>query len=316
MDTRSNQAFIDSQQKVFERHGLTAESRFLDIPAVRGRAHVMVSGEGPPVFMVIGGGGPGALWAPLVAKLAGYTLYAIDRPGFGLTDTIPHRTDNLRDLAVSFLTQVLDELELDRVPVISNSMGSTWVTWLAVDNPARVAAMIHIGTPAWILDTSAPLAMRLLSVPPLGRLMMRMQQPSPSQVEQLYVMIGEDLTDQPEIRDLHLECERLPAYTTTWLELLHAGLRLRGSRPEVRLSAALLRTITQPVQLIWGSDDPFASPSVGEEVVRLIPDAHLEVIPGGHLPWLSQPDRVAEVVLQALGTWAGVRDPKGHPRGA
>lgn len=53
-------------------------------------------------------------------------------------------------------------------------ISSTWTVWLAIDCPRRVEAMIHIGTPAWILDTSAPLPMRLLSVPGVGRLMMRL----------------------------------------------------------------------------------------------------------------------------------------------
>lgn len=311
MDKMSSQAFADSQERVLARYRLAAETRFLDIPAVQGRAQVIVAGEGPPVVMVIGGGGPGALWAPLMARLPGFTLYAVDRPGFGLTDTIPHRTENLRDLAVSFLTQVLDRLGLDQPMIVANSMGSTWSTWLAVDNPTRVEAMVQIGSPAWILETSAPMPMRLLSVPPIGRLMMRVRPPSPAQVDQLYAMIGEDLTAHPEIRDLQLQCERLPAYTPTWLELMNAGLRLRGSRPELRLSAKLLQLVTQPVQFIWGDRDPFAPPTVGETVTHLMPNARLEVIPGGHLPWLSDAERVGEIVLRSLHDWTGNASPKG-----
>ncbi len=59
---------------------------------VGGRAQVLVSGEGSPVILVNGIGTPAAMWAPLMAKLPGLRLYAVDLPGFGLTDTMlrPH----------------------------------------------------------------------------------------------------------------------------------------------------------------------------------------------------------------------------------
>src|SRR5436309_5604237 len=104
--------FRQAQAALFPRCRLDPETRLLDIPAVGGRAHVSVVGSGPPVLLVIGGGAPGAFWAPLMAELDGFTLYAVDRPGFGLTDAVRHTTAGLRSQAVNFLDQLLDGLGL------------------------------------------------------------------------------------------------------------------------------------------------------------------------------------------------------------
>ena len=77
----STEAFEGAQTRFLQHVGVEAESRFLEIPAISGRAHVLVSGEGPPVVLIWGLGNPGALWAPLLAKLEGLTLYAVDQPG-------------------------------------------------------------------------------------------------------------------------------------------------------------------------------------------------------------------------------------------
>lgn len=294
--------FTATQKRLLQRFGIDAESRFLDVPAVTGRAHVLSRGDGPPVVMVPGFGDPAAMWAPLMGQLGGFRLHAVDRPCFGLTGRASHTTATIRRLAVDFLEQVLDALELDRPFVIGNSMGSLWSMWLALDRPDRVAAMVHVGCPAFILGTSAPLPMRLLSMRLLGRLIMEMFAPSPRQVETFARAIGgEDLSDNPALRDLLVAAQKLPGVQHSTRDLLHATVRLRGARPAVALTARQLAQIRQPVLLIWGARDVFGTPDVGEEAARIIPDAKLHVIPeGGHIPWIGHPGEVAAATIPFL----------------
>ena len=294
------QQFRQAQTALFARFGINAKARVVDVPAVGGRAHVSVVGSGPPVLLLIGGGAPGALWAPLMAGLNGFTLYAVDRPGFGLTDAVHHTTTSLRQQAVSFLDQTLDGLGLAQTAVVANSMGGLWASWLALDRPERVTAIVQIGCPATILGTSAPLPMRLLSVRGLGKIMMRMEPPSPRQATRLMERLGDPVDHLPEVRDLMVACQQLDSYVPTWLALLHAALRLRGPRPEVALGADELARINQPVQLIWGDRDPFGTPEVGANAAKMIPDAELHVVPAGHIPWMSQADRIAELATPFL----------------
>ena len=237
--------FSKAQAAVLNRYDLVAEERWIDASIVEGQAHVLVAGEGPPVVLLNGIGVPAAMWAPLMARLDGVTQYAVDLPGYGLTDTTPGFANDLRTNAVRFLTEVLDSLGLDQPVVVANSLGSLWASWLAMDHPDRVAALAHIGCPAIVFDTSAPLPMRLLSARPLGRLMMKLQPPSERQVDQLATMVNEHPLP-PEIARLILTTERLSHFEDTFLAMLNRLLRLRGNRPDLALTADHLARIQAP----------------------------------------------------------------------
>ena len=249
--------------------------------------------------MINGLGVPGAMWAPLMAELDRFRTLVVELPGFGLTDTTPSLTDNFRRTAVRFLEQVLDGLELEAPPLIASSMGSLWTSWLALDRPDRVTALVHVGCPALALDSSAPIEMRLLSVPVLGSLMLRLQPPSEEQVEALTKMVNE-YPVVPELADLLLATERLPGYKETFLSSLQTLLRLGWPRPEIQLTAERLGAIQHPTRLFWGRNDPFGGPAVGERMVEVMPDAELQVVDGGHAPWLTQSTEIAPLIEEFL----------------
>lgn len=297
--TKTRQDFIEAQRRMLDRYGVEAQSEFVEVPSTGGRAHALVSGEGPAVVMVSGIGTPGAMWAPLMAELAGFRLFAVDLPAYGLTDTTSGFADDLRRNAVQFLEEVIDGLNLDRPAFVANSLGSLWANWLALDRPRRVAALVHVGCPALALDSSAPLPMRLLSVRPLGQVLTRLQPPSERQVEQLSKMVKEHPL-APELADLLLATERLPGFRQMFLSTLHALLRLRGSRPQMRLAAEQLARIDQPTLLLWGQDDPFGSREVGERMVETMPTAELHVVGGGHAPWLTRAERIGPIIRRFL----------------
>jgi pimeloyl-ACP methyl ester carboxylesterase len=143
--------------------------------------------------------------------------------------------------------------------------------------------------------------MRLLSVRPVGRLIMRLSPPSAAQVERFAAMVGEDLSRAPELRDMLVAMQRLPGVQASIRELLHAVVRLRGARPEVALTAAQLARIAQPVQLIWGERDPFGGPRIGKHAAAIIPDAEFHVLPGaGHVPWIAQAGAVSDLAAPFL----------------
>jgi pimeloyl-ACP methyl ester carboxylesterase len=294
----SAERFESAMQQVLGRYGVAAESRFVDAPAVNGRAHVLVSGDGPAVVLINGGGTPAAMLAPLMAELPGYRLYAIDLPGFGLTDTNPAFVSDLRSNSVAFVRDTLDRLGLDRVSTVANSFGSLVTMWAALDMAARVSTSVHVGCPAIILKTAAPLPMRMLSTR-LGPLIMRVDSPSPRQVSRLSKVVREHPLD-PAIRDLLLETERLDGYSDALVGMYRKLIRLAGARPEMALGEDDLARISQPTQLIWGEDDPFGSPDVGRNVAAAMPNAELHVVPGGHAPWLRHSAEVGLLVRSFL----------------
>lgn len=293
------QQFLDTQHRMLRRYDVNAQSQFIEVPSIRGRAQVLVYGEGPPVVMINGIGTPGAMWAPLMAELNGFRLIAVDLPSYGLTNTTPDFAENLRSNAVRFLIEVLNALDLEAPPFIANSLSSLLVSWLALDHPHRVSAIVHIGCPAIVLNTSAPLPMRLLSAKPIGRFLTWLQPPSQNQVEQLGKMVNE-YPFTPELSDLLVATERLPGFRQTFLATLHALIRLRGSRPEMKLTIDQLARITAPTLVFWGRNDPFGSTEVGKKMVQAMPAAQLHIVEGGHAPWLTQAKHIGEIARRFL----------------
>lgn len=294
------QSFLAAQAATFARYGIDFEQKFIDVPVVEGRAQVLVAGEGPPAILFNGIGTPAAMWAPLMAQLKGLKLYAVDLPGFGLTSTTPTVAQDLKATAVAFVGQVLDGLKLDRPTIIANSLGSHWASWFALDQPERIAALVHVGCPALILETSAPLPMRLLSKRGLGWFMMRLQPPSPRQVKQLSKMVHEYPLPQ-EIADLLLATERLPGFEPTFLAMLNAVVGVRGARPGMALSREILSRINTPSLLIFARRDPFGGEEIGRQAAEVIPDACLHIVDGGHAPWIHHADQIAPPILDFLG---------------
>ena len=265
------------------------------------KAHVLVAGEGRPLVLVIGGTIPAAFWAPLMAHLPGRTLYAMDLPGFGLTDPVDYRPETYQRTATDFLAGVLDALKLDRCQFATNSMGTLWTQWLARTQPTRVEAQVMIGCPAFYLGTAAPLPMRLASIPGLGRLLLS-QRPSAKQVERVFAMVGENPRGLDEVGDLLVACERLPAYVPSMLGMMRSVMSWTRVRPAVATGPEQLRTVRHPVQVIWGEDDPFGTLAAGKRVAELHPAGTFKTVPGGHAPWLHHPETVGALVTEFLGT--------------
>lgn len=295
----------EAEQRLFDHYGLDVETHFVELEAPNIRVRALESGSGPALLLVPGGVGDGWIWAPLMAKLRDWRLIVVNRPGGGLSDGIDHQAVNVRRLAVHTLSSVLDHFDLGRIPVIANSMGGLWSFWLALDRPERVAAMVQLGCPALILDTSAPLPMRLLSVPGLNRLLVNtMIQTDQDKARDMPAFLGHPPEVGANWSEAEAECSyqfpRLPTYKTAWLSLMEVMLGLRGSKPAYRLPADELRRVDAPVLFIWGDSDPFGSLDAAQRAEDVVPNARLHTMAGGHLPWWDDADKCAHLIEEYL----------------
>ena len=57
-----------------------------------------------------------------------------------------------------------------------------------------------------------------------------------------------------------------------------------------------LRRLDVPTLIIWGDHDPVGTVETAKAAASLIPGARLELLPGGHVPYLGNPERAAELV--------------------
>lgn len=283
--------FRHAEERTLARYRVLAEERFVDLPGGR-RARVLIAGAGPPVVLVIGGGMVASMWAPLLSHLDGFTTYLVDPPGAGLSDPAEYRRNELRTTAVGFLGHVLDGFGLDRACLVGHSMGGLWSTWFGLDQPDRVTAIAHVGCPALVLGTSAPLPMRLSTITAVYRLVSRLDPPSPTQVDRIAHIAGESLAELPEIRDLFVAAGRLPYAGPQMHQLLRAAVRVRGARPETALGADELHRLRPPLQVIWGVGDTFGPPAIGRQLIDIVRHGEFHTVRGGHAPWFSHADEV------------------------
>jgi pimeloyl-ACP methyl ester carboxylesterase len=100
--------------------------------------------------------------------------------------------------------------------------------------------------------------------------------------------------------DVFFDAVRLPMSGDGWRTAMFSHLNLamqRGrSRPENQFSDDEVRAITAPTCFVWGDADIYGTPDVGRRAVELLPSGSLEVVGGGHAPFLDEPLRCAEIV--------------------
>jgi pimeloyl-ACP methyl ester carboxylesterase len=295
------QRFVELQNKLLASYGVNATSRFVHLNKPPMRAHVLEAGVGEPVMLFHGGDGEGVNWAPIMGLLqSSFRLYAIDRPGFGLSDAFDYRGVNLRENAVDFVASLLDALDLKSVSLIGSSMGGFFVLAAALAQPDRVSKLILVGYPVGAIR-SLPLPFRIIcGIPGLSRRFMKSRPTMEAQRKQYRDMFHVDLDKIPTLYfETRIAGIQLPSEQNTWAELLPRVADLRGIRREVYLGDELSR-IKVPVLMIMGDHD-MAPPEAGRAVIAKIPDGRFEHLPGvAHFPYLEAPERTAELIADFL----------------
>ncbi len=288
-------AFRVAERALFAHHGFDASERSFSFRG--GMMRALDVGDGVPTLFVHGGGGCAAMWAPLVEALRGRRSILVDRPGFGLSASQDLRAVDFRQHATEVLSATLDAFSLPAVDVIANSMGGLWSLWLALDRPERVRSLTLIGAPAFTGGGSAPLPLRLLGRPGLGRAMMALEGASPAQVDTLWRRMGhEPKALSPAMHALTLALERLPTYGPAWRGLLARITRLGGPKDDCVLRDDELARIAVPTAVVWGSHDPFGGTEMGQSIARTLRGS-FAIAGRGHLPWLDDPRGCAASVL-------------------
>jgi pimeloyl-ACP methyl ester carboxylesterase len=304
-DDPRSKAALEVEQRLFSHYGLDYKVHFVEIDEPNLRVRVLEVGEGKPLLMVPGGSGDAWFFAALMAELKGYRMIALSRPGGGMSDGIDHRDVDVRSLAVKTLSSVADAFEMDRMPIVCNSMGGLWSFWFSLDSPNRVSRMAQLGCPALILDTSAPLFMRLLGVPFIDSFVAPNMQPKSIDKAldglRLQGSSQEDIDRMPsEAAEVAYHFFHLPTFLDTWKSLISAVTTLTGADPKYQLRADQLQQVQCPVQFVWGENDPFGGLDVARQAVQLIPNAVLHEMRTGHLPFMDQPKETGRVIAEFL----------------
>jgi pimeloyl-ACP methyl ester carboxylesterase len=273
------------------------QARYLKLSSGQ-RIHLIDIGDGAPVLFLHGSGTSSVSLLPVLDRLEGARAIAVDRPGFGLSDPARVPRKRFRAAAVEFIDEVLDQLGLGAAAIAGNSMGGTWGLWYALAHPERVRRLVLLGSTPLLPGTRPPMPLRFVATPVLGELLSRLLKPNPRRVVQMMGSMGEGETivAYPDLIEAVVAEGRDPKASAANRAELRAVITLLGFRRSALVRADELRSLRMLTLIIWGDRDPVGAVVAARETAARIPSAQLEVLSGGHVPYLGHPERVSELV--------------------
>ncbi len=287
-----------AEQALFDYYGLQAREHAVTLPEQQLKIRVLEIGTGEPLVIVPGNTGDAFGLASLMAQLKGRRIFAINRPGGGLSEGMDHRTVNIREFAHQTLNFILETMGLSQVDVVGHSMGAHWSTLLALEHPDKVKRLVLLGNPGNIMGGKPPFTIRLLGIPLLDKVVTKYLIPQKrSDALQRLTTMGHSrdfvATLPTQLADAYFYFGQLPHYA------LSATSLIQNMIPEIH--AAELGNLQQPTLLILGTKDNFLSQEKGREMVAAMPHSTFCPIEGaGHLPWLEEPKKVGRIILDFL----------------
>jgi pimeloyl-ACP methyl ester carboxylesterase len=177
--------------------------------------------------------------------------------------------------------------------------------WLALDAPERVKSLVAIGTPAVAFGAHLG-QLRMLALPGIGPVLMSMPARIPESLfgRMMAVNMGRHAVDTaPELVHAAQLAQRRAGFGATVSTYLREMFKGAASAPRrYVLSDDELARIQQPVLIIWGEEDHhYQGVAEAKSRAALMPAACFEVVPGGHEPWLDDPERCAGLISAFIG---------------
>jgi len=286
-----------------------ATSRYAQAGDLRLHYHEAGPGDaeaaGPPVVLLHGGGPGASAWSNFGRNLgvfAGrFRTLMVDQPGFGRSDK-PPVAGQYFTFAAGALAGLLDELGIDKVHLVGNSLGGGTAVRFALRYPDRAGRLVLMGPGGLSLNVFAP-------DPTEGvkRLMEFAAPPGPTR-EKLARFLRTLVHDQRLITDELID-ERFAAASDPEALAAMASLGASFFDPAHAEEAMLWREahrLTQRVLLIWGREDR-VNPLDGALVaLKLIRRAQLHVFGGcGHWAQLEKFDEFNRLAISFLEGDAG-----------
>jgi 3-oxoadipate enol-lactonase len=237
-------------------------------------------GDGPPLVLLHPGVGDSRIWAPLLPALAAsYRVIRYDARGFGRSPAPKVEFTLLTDLIA-----VLDHYALDRLAIVGCSQGGGSALALALEQPARVAALALLcpGIPGFAWP----------------------EESEPDELEAEYgraLEAGDVDTVARLIQGIWGAAGSAPAVMEQFRSAARASISsgdLMQPDPPV---LDRLGEVAVPTSLLVGDADYPPLIESNRQAAARIPGCRLTVVPGmDHLPPLRDPDLVLTTITTTL----------------
>jgi pimeloyl-ACP methyl ester carboxylesterase len=240
-----------------------------------GRVDLVVDdrGEGDPFLLLHGGAGPMSMarFAGMLVERHHVRVITPTHPGFARTKR-PDALNSIKGLAQLYAS-LLNELGVNNVTVIGNSVGGWIAAELAALASPRIGSVILVGATGAdipghpIPDTSKLTLEQIMSL--------SYDNPGP------FALNPAAMTDDQR----------------AVMASNRAALQAYAPQSTDSTLAGRLAKVAVPVLVISGESDRIVNPDYGRAYAALIPGAKFEVLAGtGHLPQIETPELLMETI--------------------
>jgi pimeloyl-ACP methyl ester carboxylesterase len=259
------------------------------------RMYYQKSGSGEvPIVLVHGFGASSFSWRNNLDPIgeAGFTVYAPDLRGFGLSDKGWDKTMT-QDAQADRLKTFLDAQGIDRAVLAGNSMGGGIVTNFALRYPDRVRGLVLVD-PAIYGGSNSGLASALIGLPGIQRW---------GQHAVRFILANDDRNAEtiksawfdgsqmtPGVLSRYRRALQTPDWDISLLALVRDGMSNNlGPR---------LKDLNVPTLIVWGEHDTWISPENAPKLNQDIAGSKLKIIPdAGHVPHEEKPEEFNGLVI-------------------
>ena len=250
-------------------------------------------GGGLPLVMLHGGGPGASAWSNFGSALPGFAedfrTLLVDQPGFGQSDKPPVEGNYFR-FSAEIIKDLLDELGLERIHLLGNSLGGGTAMRFALLYPERVGRLVLMGP--------GGLSLNLFHADPTEGVKRLMEFGAEPSEETMRAFISTMVVNQTLVTD-ELVAERLADALAPGAQEAMQSMGMSFWNPDTYEDGLLWRDahrLQRPTLLTWGREDR-VNPLDGALVaLKMIPRASLHVFPNcGHWAQIEAAEEFRQV---------------------
>lgn len=258
------------------------QSKFIKIDSMD--VHYCDEGKGVPLVLIHGVGSSLNTWDGWTDQLkTDFRIIRLDLPGFALTGPHPNKDYSIH-FYVSFMKTFLNELNIDTCYVAGNSLGG-YITWnLAEAHPDLVKRMILLDAAGYPFSQDTIPAVFTLVQSQVASLVKKVT-PRFFVSQILKEVYGDDSKITDAVVDRYYYHALREGNRDAFLDVVNAFKFTQYEK---------LKTIHTPALIMWGAEDKWLEPHLGEQFKEDLPMSELIVYPSvGHIPMEELPIQTA-----------------------
>lgn len=274
------------------------DADLLRIPVGPGSMHVERYGHGgAPILLIHGFGTCSFLFRDVGPALAvaNRTAFAVDLFGYGESDR-PFDAQFGIEAQSEYLDRALTALRLSKATIVGVDLGGAIAMHLAYTRPERVERLVLVNPIAFDDVPAEDIKTMQRNT---GRYALRVSRGVLGAAPLMRELLERSVSKQENMPEA-LVARYLAPYVGQ--DGLNHLLALARSVDEDDMADIELGQVDCPTMIVWGDQDPFVSPKLGDRLADTIPGSRLVRLPGtGRLVPEEAPDTLANMILEFVG---------------